>query len=32
MGRYIKKGLRAKTSVLVRILPQDMGAPRAAGA
>jgi len=32
MGRYIKKGLRAKTSVLVRILPQESGAPRAAGA
>lgn len=32
MGRYIKKGLRAKTSVLIRILPRAMDAPRAAGA
>ena len=32
MGRYIKNGFRAKTSVLVRILPREMGAPRAAGA
>jgi len=32
MGRYIKNGLRARTSVLVRILPQaSSGASRAAG-
>src|SRR5262244_1832792 len=32
MGRYIKKGLRAKTSVLVRIVPRASSAPRAGGA
>jgi PPOX class probable F420-dependent enzyme len=32
MGRYIRNGLRARTSVLVRILPRANGAPRAAGA
>jgi len=32
MGRYIKNGLRARTSVLVRIVPRASGAPRAGGA
>src|SRR5262249_61762714 len=31
MGRYIKNGLRARTSVLVRIVPRESGAPRAGG-
>jgi len=32
MGRYITNGLRARTSVLVRIVPRASGAPRAGGA
>ena len=32
MGRYIKNGLRGRTSVLVRIVPRESGAPRAGGA